>query len=89
MQYPILSFFWFCTCIYAHFPHCSSENRMLREEYLIPVLSFHFVKQMILDNGTRQPDPMNSTFYFVKEEGFNGPAWKLIYMNALVKEADN
>ena len=49
----------------------------------------HFVKQMILDNGTRQPDPMNSTFYFVKEEGFNGPAWKLIYMNALVKEADN
>lgn len=49
----------------------------------------HFVKQMILDNGTHQPDPMDSTLYFVKIDGAAGPAWKLIHMNVTAKEAEN
>ena len=49
----------------------------------------HFVKQMILDNGTHQPDPMDNTLYFVKLDGPAGPAWKLIHMNVATKEAEN
>ncbi len=40
----------------------------------------YLVKQMILDNGESRSDPMDSTLYFVKQDGYYGPEWKLIYM---------
>ena len=49
----------------------------------------HFVKQMTLDNGNPLSDPMDSTMYFVKQEGYDGSSWKLIHMNVAVKEGEN
>lgn len=51
-----------------------------------------FVKNMVLNVGTKVSDPMNDRFYFVKyddtDDGVSNPAWKIASMKEIVEHAE-